>query len=338
DLQKQIDDINARINTAADPQKIQLTNQLRPQLDSLVSQQALYKNRLGEIQVASTVQSGGASVVTPASVPTSPVKPKPLRNAVLALFGGVIIGIGLAFLFEYLDDTIKSKADLERAAHGAQTIGMVPFVGGWKTREEPRVVSVTDPGSAAAESYRAVRTSIQFLGLERNLKVFQFTSPQASEGKTTTLANLGVALARAGYRVALVCCDLRRPRIHDFFGLSNAVGFTSVLLGEVPLSVAAQPVPEVDNLSVGASGPLPHNPSELLSSPRAAEVFGALGREYDIVLVDSPPVLPVTDAAVLSAWVDATILVATSGTTTKRGLARAVELLRQVDAPVVGTV
>jgi receptor protein-tyrosine kinase len=267
------------------------------------------------------------------------VSPRPRRNAAIALVVGVVFGVGLAFLFEYLDDSIKSKSDLERAGRGAlPTLGLIPAVSGWKDRDEARVASVVDPKSPAAEAYRALRTSIQFLGLDHKVHAVQITSPTASEGKTTTLANLGVALASAGQRVVISCSDLRRPRIHEFFGLDNAVGLTSVILGEVPLSAAVQRVPDVENLYILASGPLPPNPSELLSSDHAADVLAALRAEYDMVLLDSPPVLPVTDAAVLSSRVDATLLVATAGMTTRRSVSRAVELLHQVEAPLVGSV
>src|SRR3954451_13891935 len=166
----------------------------------------------------------------------------------------------------------------------------------------------------------------------------QVTSPRAAEGKTTTLANLAVALARAGQRVVMVDCDLRRPRIHDFFGVTNEVGFTSVLLGELPLSEAVQEVPGERLLMLLASGMLPPNPSELLASQRTVQILAALQSESDVVLIDSPPMLPVTDAAVLCARVDATLLVTRAGTTGRRELARAIELLHQVDAPLVGTV
>jgi non-specific protein-tyrosine kinase len=199
-------------------------------------------------------------------------------------------------------------------------------------------VSIEDPTSPAAEAYRTLRTSIQFLGLEQPMRTLQVTSANPQEGKTTTLANLAVALARSGSTVAIVCCDLRRPRVHEFFGLENDVGFTSVLLGKVPLAGAVQEVPDQARLSLLASGPLPPNPSELLSSRRTVEVFGSLQAEYDFVLIDAPPVLPVTDALVLSGRVDATLLVAVAGATTRKEAARAVELLRQVDAPLVGAV
>jgi non-specific protein-tyrosine kinase len=196
---------------------------------------------------------------------------------------------------------------------------------------------VEAPTSSASEAYRSLRTAIGFIGLDKPLRVIQVTSPSAAEGKTTTIANLAVALANVGKKVVVVDCDLRRPRIHTFFGIPNEVGFTSVLLGEVPLANAAQAVGR-RHLMLLASGQLPPNPSELLSSTRTAQVLATLQAEADVVLVDSPPVLPVTDSAVLSAHVDATLLVIRAGVTTRRQLTRAVEVLEQVAAPLVGTV
>ena len=166
----------------------------------------------------------------------------------------------------------------------------------------------------------------------------QITSPVAGDGKTTTLANLGVAFARAGQQVALVCCDLRRPSLHEFFGLTNDVGFTSVLLGKVPLTAALQEVPEQDRLYVLASGPLPPNPSELLASRRAREVLASLRVEADIVLIDSPPVLPVSDALVIAGLVDLTVLVCAAGRTSAKEATRAIEALAQVDAALAGVI
>jgi polysaccharide biosynthesis transport protein len=339
DLQKQIDPLNAQVNSAPPLQRAAVEATVAPQRDSLLTQQEAFKQKLSETQVASALQSGGAQLVTPAVAATAPIKPRPRRNALIALAVGLMFGIGLAFLFEYLDDSIKSKDDLERAAHGhLPTVGLIPAVSGWKDRDEARVVSLVDPTSPAAEAYRALRTSLQFLGLDHPVQVLQVTSPSASEGKTTTLANLGVSLASAGRRVVISCSDLRRPRIHEFFGLSNTTGLTSVILGDVPLSDALQRVPDVEGLYLLASGPLPPNPSELLSSARAGEVLASMRAEFDMVLLDSPPVLPVTDAAVLSTRADAILLVATAGTTTRREFSRAVELLRQIEAPLVGSV
>jgi capsular exopolysaccharide synthesis family protein len=250
---------------------------------------------------------------------------------------GLLFGVGLAFLVEYLDDSIKGKDDLERAALGVEILGVIPAVASWKTKEEARVVSMTDPTSPPAEAYRTLRTAVQFLGLDREVRSIQLTSANAQEGKSTTLANLGVAFARAGQRVVLVCCDLRRPRIHEFFGLSGEKGLTSVLLGEIDLGAALQPT-SVERLVVLPSGPLPPNPSELLASRRVHDLLAGLKRDGYMVLVDSPPVLPVTDGMLLSKRVDATLLVCVAGQTTRKEVARAVELLEQVNAPLVGAV
>jgi non-specific protein-tyrosine kinase len=323
DLQRQIDAIDPR---ATDRRT------------SLLEQQALFKQKQDQLQVDAALKTGGAQLVTQAAAPTSPIRPTPARSAVLATMVGLILGVGLAFMFEHLDDSIKGREDIERAVGGLPVLGLVPLVANWKDRGRPMVVSIAEPKSSAAEAYRALRTSVQFMGLDRPLRIIQMTSPAASEGKSTTLANLAVALAQAGERVVMVDCDLRRPRIHHFFGLSNDVGFTSVLVGDAPLSSALQSVEGQDRLRLLASGPVPPNPSELLSGRRAAEIFSALQAESDIVLVDCPPVLPVTDATVLAGRVNATLLVATSGTTSRSALQHAYGSLRQVDAPVIGTV
>jgi polysaccharide biosynthesis transport protein len=338
-LQTQIDALNAKVARAPLLQRDSVEATVGSERDALLTQQVAFKQKLNETQVDSALQNGGAQLVGPAVASSSPVKPRTTRSLIAALAVGLLFGISVAFLFEQLDDSIKSKDDLDRAVHGlVPTVGLIPAVPGWKDRDKPRVVSVVDPNSPTAEAYRALRTSLLFLALDRPVRVLQITSPSASEGKTTTLANLGVSMASAGRRVVISCSDLRRPRIHDFFGLTNDVGLTSVVLGEVALKDALQPVPGIDGLSILASGPLPPNPSELLSSVRVAEVFASLQEDFDLVLLDSPPVLPVTDAAVLSRQADALLLVATAGGTTRREFSRAVELLRQVDAPLIGSV
>lgn len=337
-LQAQIASLTAQINSADPRTRTDVEARVRPQLDQLLSQQSLFKQKLDQLQVDAALKSGGAQLVTPASVPTEPVEPTPVRTGAVALVVGLLFGVGLAFLFDYLDDSIKTKEDLERVLPGVPILGLIPAVAAWKDRTEARLATLNEPTSAPAEAYRSLRTSVQFLGLDRPIQVVEVTSPSAGEGKTTTLANLGVALARAGQQVILVCCDLRRPRVHEFFGLSNAVGFTSVLVGDTPLSIALKQVRGLDRLRVLPSGPPPPNPSELLASDRAAELIGALRRQADIVLIDAPPVLPVTDAAVLSGRVDATLLVVTANVTTQKHVARAAELLGHVDAPLVGTV
>jgi succinoglycan biosynthesis transport protein ExoP len=305
---------------------------------TLLSQLGLFQQTLDQLAVDSTLTSGSAQLVTPASTPAAPFAPTPSRNAVMGLVLGLLFGVGLAFVVEYLDDSIKGKEELDRAVPGVGVIGLIPQVPDWKAKDRSRLVSITDPTSPAAEAYRILRTSIQFLGIERQTRVIQMTSANAQEGKTTTLSNLAVAFASSGLRTVVVCCDLRRPRLHQFFGLDNAVGFTSVLLGNVALSKALQPVPGQDRLLVLASGPLPPNPAELLSSSRAADLLRNLSAQADIVLVDCPPVLPVTDSIVLSQRVDATVLVVSARTTSRKAAHRAAEMLQQVNAPLIGAV
>lgn len=347
DLQQPLAQIDSRIAEADGVPELQALQAERTRIEqdnaarrsALQAQRAAYSAQLDQLQLARNLtRTGGAQQVSRAVEPTSPVRPTPVLNAVLALMVGLMLGVGLAFVRERLDDTIKTKDDLERAAGGLTVLGLIPAVPSWKDRSVPLLVSANEPNSAAAEAYRTLRTSVQFIGVERPVKVIQLTSPAPGEGKTTTLANLGVALANAGQRVVVVCCDLRRPRVHEYFGLGNTVGFTSVLLGEVPLAAALQATSVEGRLALLASGPPPPNPSELLASGRSGEVLAALKAQCDIVLVDAPPVLPVTDSIVLSGMVDATILVATAKRSTRKEVHRSVELLRQHSAPLVGAV
>ena len=337
-LQAQIDPLTQQVNGADPRARPAVEARVQPQIDALVSQQALFKQKLDQLQVDAALKTGGAQLVTPASAPIDPVEPQPIRTGVVALIVGLMFGVGLAFLFDYLDDSIKSKEDLHRVLHGVPVLGLIPVVAAWKDKDQTQLVSLHEPSSPAAEAYRSLRTSVQFLGLDRPLQIIEVTSASPGEGKTTTLANLGVALARAGQQVIVVCCDLRKPRLHEFFGLDNRVGFTSVLVGDAGLSTALQKVPGMDRLRVLASGPIPPNPSELLASDRAGELLTVLAQQADVVLIDAPPVLPVTDAAVLANRVDATLLVVTADQTTQKHVVRAAEILGQVHAPLVGTV
>jgi polysaccharide biosynthesis transport protein len=303
--------------------------------DPLTAQQAALREQLGRLQLLRAVKSGAAQVVTSAAMPTSPVAPRPGHTGLVAGFFGLLLAVAVAALLEKMDDSLRTKDQLQRVA-GVPVVGTIPTVGNFGS-SRPTVVSLTTPRSPATEAYRTLRTAVQFLPLD-GVTMIQVTSPTAGDGKTTTLANLGVALARAGQQVALVCCDLRRPKLHEFFGMTNDIGFTSVLLGKVPLSAALQQVPDQDRLYVLASGPLPPNPSELLSSRRAREVLGSLRAEADVVLIDSPPVLPVSDAMIIAGLVDITLLVCAADRTSTRDVIRAVEQLRQVEAPLVGAI
>lgn len=338
DLQSQIKDLDAQVDQAPPLQQAGVRETVAAQKVALIQQQSTFKERLGQVQVDANLSTGKAQLVAPASTPTSPVKPTPVRTAILALVVGLVLGVGLAFLSEHLDDSVKTKDDLDRAGGRLSVMGVIPAVSGWKAKEEPRVVSLTEPRSAPAEAYRTLRTAIRFVAIDRPLRTLMITSPGAQEGKSTTIANLGVALAAMGRRVVIVCCDLRCPRIHEFFDLANDVGLTSVLLDDTPLRAAVQAVPAQPNLHLLASGPLPPNPADVLSSARVTDIFETLSDLSDIVLIDSPPVLPVTDSLVLAARVDGMLLTCRAGETTRKEVVRANELLQQVDAPLIGSV
>ena len=242
-------------------------NTTSPEASALFNQQAVLKEQLAQMQVSGAVDTGDVVLVTPAQTPVSPSSPKPVQNALLGLAAGLALGLGAAFLRDSLDDRLTSKEATEHAG-GAPVLAMTPAVTSWRRQQKPLVVSVAEPTSPAAESYRSLRTSIQFARQEQQLRSVVVTSPGVSEGKTSTLANLGVVFAQAGERVVLVSCDLRRPRIGEFFGLDEQAGLTSVLAGQQTLEEAVLPVPDFDRLSVLPAGPVPPNPAELLNSTR----------------------------------------------------------------------
>jgi polysaccharide biosynthesis transport protein len=310
-------------------------NLTSPDASALFNQQAVLKEQLAQMQVSGAVDTGAVVLVTPAQTPTAPSSPSPTRDGLLGLAAGVVLGLGLAFLRDSLDDKLASTETVEQVG-GAPVLAMTPMVRSW--RRQPLVVVVSDPTSPAAESYRSLRTSLQFARQEGHFRCIVVTSPGAAEGKTATLANLGVVFAQAGERVVLVSCDLRRPRIGAFFGLDERVGLTNVLLGQQRLEQVVLRVPDFDQLSLLPAGPVPPNPAELLNSGRMEDVFATLREHFDLVLIDSPPVLPVTDAAILSRYADATLVLVAAGQTRRGDLHRAVEKLNQVRATILGIV
>ncbi len=323
-LGRQITSLQSRAGTAT-------------QVAALVNQQAVLKEEVAQLQVNGATSTSGVEFVTPAQAPASPSSPKPAQDALLGLAAGLMLGLGAAFLRDSLDDTLTSKEAAERAG-GAPAIAMVPMVSSWRKRNRAEIASSAAPTSPAAEAYRSLRTSLQFTRQGHELRTLLVTSPAAAEGKTSTLANLGAVFAQGGERVALVSCDLRRPRLGAFFDIEEQSGLTTVLLGQQTLEQALQQVPGYDCLWVLGAGAVPPNPAELLDGPRAREIFTALRENFDLVLVDSPPVLPVTDALVLSKYADGTLLVVAAGQTRRGELQRAAERFAQAKSPVLGIV
>lgn len=335
--------LDTQIVAAVPPQRGELqrrrdaqAGELADQLADLQAQRTFYQQQLDKVLLSSRIRQGGSlRVLAAATAPNEPISPKPVRNGVLGMVLGLLLGGAAVFARERLDDTVRDKGALE-AASQLSTLGVIPRLPRKRGRAVSEVVTLSEHSSAAAEAYRTLRTSVKFLSVD-DCRVFQITSASAAEGKTLTAMNLAVALTQAGDRTIVVGCDLRRPRLDSLAHAHVGPGFTSVLVGDAELHEAIERHEEVD-LSILRTGPIPTDPSELLSSPRAAALIQALRGAFDIVILDCPPLLPVSDSLILAAYSDATLVVVSEGKTSRRDLARALELLRQVDAPLRGTV
>lgn len=335
ELQTEIDDLEQQISDTPTANQSVLEVTLGPRYSNLLSQQALLAQKLDELQVDADLKSGGARIVRAARVPESPAAPKPVRNSLAGLALGLVVGGMVALVRENFDDSVRDKEQLSQAA-GLPVLGLIPAMSG-ATRDVGSRAKLVSADSLAGEAFRTLRTSLQLLGVDRPISSLQITSPLAGEGKTSIVSGLGIMLAATGQRVVLVDADLRKPRLHEMFGFDNDLGLTSAFVGDVEVRKVVRQVAG-QSLFVLPSGPVPTNPAELLSSKRMAELLFALQGEFDMILVDSTPVLPVTDATLLAAWVEATLLVARADVTTEPQLRDALEQLQRVEANVVGTV
>ena len=327
DAQAQIDAIDEKIGSSSAPTNLQAADERR----ALVARQASFQETLGQLQVDAALQTGGAEVVQAGFVPSEPVKPTLIKTMILALITGLGLGVGGAFALDALDGSIRRPEDLEKLDRAMVLLASSRAL----TTPDQRPVSLSQPDNAAVESYRSLRTNVQFLGIDRELKVIQFTSSVAGEGKTTTAANLAVVLAQTGADVVLVDADLRRPRIDKVFAIDGAGGLTNSLLSTDYLLNTTQ---LADHLWVMPAGPLPPNPSEILSSRRMVEIITALRQRFDFVIVDSPPVLLVSDPLAVSRQVDGVIMVVEAGKTSAAQANKAIADLEQVGAPLLGVV
>lgn len=273
-----------------------------------------------------------ARIIDSAVPQGSPISPKRRTNLLVGLFLGTVVGLGAALLLESLDRTVKTPAQASDL-FGAPILGLIPRV---KGQALSPVVTADDVLNPASEAYRSLRTAVRFVDPDRPLRTLLVTSPSAGEGKTTTAANLAIALAQSGERVLLVDADLRRARLGVALGLESAMGLTNLVTHRLTPDEALQGWRDL--IAVIASGPLPPNPSELLGSASMASVVASLREMCDVVVFDAPPVLPVTDAVVLSTQVDGVILVARSGRTQRGSAVEARRRLDGVGANVIGCV
>jgi capsular exopolysaccharide synthesis family protein len=271
--------------------------------------------------------------VQEAQVPSKPVSPNVPVNIILGLLVGLALGVGIAVLRETLDNRVRTEDDVEKLS-SAPIVGGIAFDS--KASQRPLIVQA-DPRSPRAESFRTLRTNLQYLDLEGTARTFVMTSSVESEGKSTTVANLAIALDSAGFKVILIDADLRRPKIAQYMDLEGAAGLTDVLIGRAQLEDVAQPWGRGD-MAVLPAGPVPPNPSELLGSRAMQLLIERLEQEFDYVLFDAPPLLPVTDAAILAKKASGAIVVVASGRTHRNQFAGAISALENVGANVAGVV
>jgi capsular exopolysaccharide synthesis family protein len=273
------------------------------------------------------------SKVDSAVAPTSPVTPRIPLNIGLGLLVGLALGLALAFLHDRLDSRIRGQRDIELVTDR-------PILGGIghdsKVKTEPLIVR-DDPRSVRAEAFRSLRTNLQFLDFGGRSQSFVVTSSLENEGKSTTAANLAIAVADTGRRVLLVEADLRKPKLGEYLGLDGGVGLTDVIIGNADLQQAAQRWGSRE-MFVLPAGQIPPNPSELLQSSAMLELLERLRAEYDTVIFDAPPLLPVADATILARETSGALMVAAAGRTTRVQLRAALGALHQVDAKVLGIV
>jgi polysaccharide biosynthesis transport protein len=323
--------------------------------------QQLYNSlleKLKEAGLSAGLRSNNVRIVDAAMIPPSPARPQKARDISLAVIVGLVGGVGLAFLREYFDNTVKTPDDVENLTH-LPSLAIVPALSagnghlaptrmlktgesrnGRESGRRAALMSNEQPRSEIAEAFRALRTSLLLSRADQPPQVILVTSALPKEGKTTAAVNLAVTLAQLGDRTLLVDSDLRRPGIGKLLGMNGTLrtGLSSYLAGVCDMAGCTYPYPGVPGLSVIPAGPTPPNPADLLSSQRLIDAIEGLRQDYKFVVIDSPPIMLATDAVILSTWSDGVLLVARSGETPKGAFSRAQELLSSVKCRLLGVV
>jgi capsular exopolysaccharide synthesis family protein len=308
------------------------------------------KQKFEESRITEAGQMGKVRILDPALVAMK-VKPNKKMSILLGLALGLVIGLGYALFREFLDHTVKSVEQLERK--GLSVIGIIPDMhhqaGGPIKKEfknpskggtdfRRRLIAYEDPKSPVSESYRSLRTNISYAAADKPIKSLLVSSPQPGEGKSTTTANLAIAFAQLRKRTLLIDADLRKPVQHNVFDQSRGPGLSEYLVGEIQDIDSIIHPTKVDNLYIITAGELPPNPSELLGSQRMEQLVSLLEEQWDIVLFDSPPIVAVTDASMISGEIDAICMVVKAGQTDRSAVDRALDTIKNVKTPLVGVI
>ncbi len=334
----EIEDLDQQINAyaaAESPEEQTLLSRLETQRNEARIRYTEAFNELNDLQVSQIQESNNIQPIEPAAVPGSPIRPRVMNNTLLAAAVGGMLALGIIFLIEYLDDTVKTP-DQVMEDTGLSTLGAVAFIKGDQPGD--RVVTHIRPRDPISEAYRVLRTNLSFSAIDKELQDLLITSSSPGEGKSTTVANLATVMAQTGKRVIVVDADLRRPVQHKVFALPNNQGLTTALLDQkTAVSSHIQSTP-IRNLRVMTSGPIPPNPAELLNSQRMAQVLAELREEAEIIIYDTPPVLTVADASILSSQVDGCILIIETGKTRRDTFIQAAQRLHKTGSNLFGVV
>ena len=331
----------------------------------------MFRTKYEEARILEAEKAHDVSIIERATEPTSPIKPDRNLNMIIGLFSGILIGLIMAFISESLDTTIGRIDDIEELLK-VPVLGIIPstelekrkrgFMSTFKKREKTSedidlhssLVALFEPTSIAAEAYKSLRTNLDLTGLKKVGNAIVITSAAPQEGKTQTLCNLGIAMAQAGQRVVIIGSDFRKPVIYKLFGLKRSPGLSEVLIGKTPWKKVVNTAtdillggleyekilktPGIENLHIITCGERTPNPAELLSFPEMNDLIQELKQEFDVILFDSSPTLPVTDPAILGAKADGVILVYQAGKTARQALFRAKIQLENVNVKIIGVV
>ncbi len=337
-LSKEIDQIKVRLKELPDEEK---------RLAGLVLNKEVLSNinvflfqKLNEATIAQASTMSLVQVIDPAIVPDKPLKPNKKQNILLAIIVGLFGSIGLAFFLEYLDNSIKSPRDVEERL-GIPIFGRIPFIpakkNGQRSNPDTGLITLESIKSVTAESFRSLRTNLQFAGLEKKGRIFHITSPQSSEGKSTITANLGITLALMGGKTLIIDLDLRKPTVHHIFGINKEPGITNLLTRTTTFQEIVKTT-GFEHLYVIPAGIIPPNPSELLSQENLSAFLDEIREQFDFILIDSPPVLPVTDAQLLGRLADTSFLVIELGKTPFPAAEHSIAQLRNINVNVAGAI